>query len=621
MSQIITNAFASYWQECLANQTPVELDEIVLANMPNVDQDTPLDPRWGMPPADRIVHRQAVDQRGRINNDAVAYTIVMDTSLGDFEFNAMYLINKARNLVAMVVYKGSETKLKTDPHTGQVGNSLVKSMLMEYDRASEATVTNVDASTWQIDYAARLRGMDDDLRLQALQCFGPATFYGDGFKLVNEAGVYKVQPGVAYVGGLRAQLDEVKKVTPGAKPVGLWLDIYRAGSLLDAWVNHFTLTLSVPDMVDYLDSNGYHHHVAKVAIINADGSVTDVRRKRTIELSGDVSGAGILEEAQGVNIAVEIKAGSHRHPWSELDNVPAPATRWPNWDEVTDKPALATKDHTHPGNVMNPEYLANRDLNSIWLPGFYYQDADINTSAERHYPENLSGSLLVTSGAGIQQRYHVYNTSRVWTRAQYSTGAFTPWALEYNSLNKPTPEALGAMRDGGSYNSVTLSNWFRSTGATGWYNETYLGGIYMEDHTWVRVYGGKKFYVANTDADAISTSGGVFVGGTIIEGGHRVYSPNNQPHYSHLHHAAQGNADIVAGNWANVGGYVLATAIAGGSYAGPGYTIAGGNLRTANTEDDTPGIGSALPGTWMLMGAIKGSGNTDQNTSLWIRIS
>ncbi len=90
----------------------------------------------------------------------------------------------------------------------------------------------MDASTWQIDYAARLRGMDDDLRLQALQFFGPATFYGDGFKLLNESGVYKVQPGVAYVGGLRAELNEVKKVTPGAKPVGLWLDIYRAGSCL-----------------------------------------------------------------------------------------------------------------------------------------------------------------------------------------------------------------------------------------------------------------------------------------------------------------------------------------------------------------------------------------------------
>lgn len=324
MSQIITNAFSRYWQECLATQVPVVLDEFVLANVPGLDPEAAINPDSGLPPAGQIVHRHAVDQRGRINNDAVAYTIVMDTTVGDFSFNAMYLINKATGVVGMIVHKGLETKLKTNEATGQTGNSLVKSMLMEYDRAAEATATHVDASTWQIDYAARLRGMDDDLRLQALQFFGPATFYGDGFKLVNESGVYKVQPGVAYVGGLRAELNEVKKVAPGAKPVGLWLDIYRAGSLLDAWVNHFTLTLSVPELTDYLDNNGHQHHVAKVAIVNADGSVTDVRRKRTIELTGDVAGKGILEDAQGVTIAVEIKDHSHTH----------------SWDEVTDKPTL-----------------------------------------------------------------------------------------------------------------------------------------------------------------------------------------------------------------------------------------------------------------------------------------
>lgn len=427
MSQIITNAFSRYWQECLTNQTPVVLDEFVLANVPDLDPDAAINPDSGLPPTNQIVHRHKVDQRGRINNDAVAYTIVMDTTVGDFSFNAMYLINKASGVVGMIVHKGLETKLKTDEATGQTGNSLVKSMLMEYDRAAEETATNVDASTWQIDYAARLRGMDNDLRLQALQFFGPATFYGDGFKLVNESGIYKVQPGVAYVGGLRAELNEVKKITPGAKPVGLWLDIYRAGSLLDAWVNHFTLTLNVPDMVDYLDSNGYQHHVAKVAIINADGSVTDVRRKRTIELTGDVTGKGILEDAQGVSIVVEVKDGSHRHQWSDLDNVPETATRWPK------------------------------------------------------------------------------------------------------------PDDIGAMRDGGEYSTVTMNNWFRSAGETGWYSADYGGGFHMVDTEWIRVFGGKKLFVENFANDAINTGGGVFAAGEInAHGGikdtdQRVYSPINKP--------------------------------------------------------------------------------------------
>lgn len=443
MSQVITNAFARYLRDCLTNERPVVLDEFVLANIPGLNPDKPISPDAALPPTNQIVYRKAVDQLGNINNDAVAYTIVMDTTIGDFSFNAMYLINKATGVVGMIVHKGLETKLKTNEATGQTGNSLVKSMLMEYNRAAAVTATHVDASTWQIDYAARLRGMDDDLRLQALQFFGPATFYGDGFKLVNESGVYKVQPGVAYVGGLRAELNEVKKVTPGAKPVGLWLDIYRAGSLLDAWVNHFTLTLSVSDLVNYRDANGHQHHVAKVAIINANGSVTDVRRKRTIELTGDVTGKGILEDAQGVTIAVEIKDGSHRHQWGDLDQVPATASRWPSYAEVTNKPDLAAANHSHPGTLTNPIPLAKEDLNTLVTPSVFRQESDANAAASLNYPEPKAGSLTVTGGAGVQQRYHVYNTSRVYTRAQYNTGAFTPWARDYNTLNKPTADDVG----------------------------------------------------------------------------------------------------------------------------------------------------------------------------------
>lgn len=46
-------------------------------------------------------------------------------------------------------------------------------------------------------------------------------------------------------------------------------------------------------------------------------------------------------------------------------------------------------------------------------------------------------------------------------------------------------------------NGSTNAGWVRSTGAIGWYNDTYGGGINMQDATWVRVYGGKAFYVQN----------------------------------------------------------------------------------------------------------------------------
>ncbi|MNJ25133.1 Tail fiber protein [compost metagenome] len=606
MSQIITNAFASYLQASLANQTPVVLDEFVLANIPGLDPNQPISPDLGLPPAGQIVHRHAVDQRGRINNDAVAYTIVMDTTVGDFSFNALYLINKASGMVGMIVHKGLETKLKTNEATGQTGNSLVKSMLMEYDRASEATATHVDASTWQIDYAARLRGMDDDLRLQALQFFGPATFYGDGFKLVNEAGVYKVQPGVAYVGGLRAQLDEVRKVTPGAKPVGLWLDIYRAGSLLNAWVNHFTLTLSVPALANYVDGNGYQHHVAQVATINSDGSVTDLRRKRTIELSGDVTGKGILEDAQGVNIAVEIKAGSHRHPWSELDGVPATASRWPSWSEVTAKPDLAAANHNHPGSWLNPINLGTEDLDTLKEPRVYAQHANANTSAARHYPENSAGALIVSAGAGPQQTYLVYNSSRVWRRAQYSTGAWTPWTRDYNTGNKPSLAELGAAAASHAH------PWSQITGvpaqATRW-------------PAWDEVTGKPATMPPSAHSHPWSQLTGIpAYAARWPSWGEVTGKPTTMPPAAHTHPAAQGNADIVASGYGQVGTYVLASNVSGAT-KGIGATVPGSSLVPASAGERHQD-GASLAGTWKCLGFSFGSGGPfDTRITLWIRIA
>lgn len=277
MSQVITNAFEQYWQSSLAAEQPVVLDEFVLADIPNLDITSPIDPDTGLPSAGQIVYRQDVDQRGRVNNNAVAYSIVMDTAIGDFSFNAMYLRNKANGVVGMIVYKGRETKLKTNLPTAQTGNSLVKSMLMGYDQAAEATLTQVDAGTWQIDYAARLRGQDEDLRQLASQLYGHHTFIGDGFKAVQEGATYKVTQGVAIVGGLRIELQQPEVIYPGTKPIGVWVDVYRSGSLLSEHQNHFTLITSVADLTDHLDGNGYQHYVAKLAIVQANGTIVDGR--------------------------------------------------------------------------------------------------------------------------------------------------------------------------------------------------------------------------------------------------------------------------------------------------------------------------------------------------------
>lgn len=47
-----------------------------------------------------------------------------------------------------------------------------------------------------------------------------------------------------------------------------------------------------------------------------------------------------------------------------------------------------------------------------------------------------------------------------------------------------------------TFNTCYTSNWFRSSGATGWFNQSYRGGVYMNENYWVKTYGGTMMYIA-----------------------------------------------------------------------------------------------------------------------------
>ena len=73
-----------------------------------------------------------------------------------------------------------------------------------------------------------------------------------------------------------------------------------------------------------------------------------------------------------------------------------------------------------------------------------------------------------------------------FTTTQTTTESFSSVTGDLRNLSSPVDITAGG--------AVYASNWFRSYGATGWYNQTYGGGIWMQDSTWVRVYGTKDFY-------------------------------------------------------------------------------------------------------------------------------
>ncbi|EPA3423620.1 TPA: phage tail protein [Yersinia enterocolitica] len=275
MSQsIITTAFEQWKAQEAAGGNTVVVDEFVLALVPGLDPNAPIDRSEGLPPAGQIVHRQAVNKTGVVNQNAVVYSITLGTEIGDFDFNWIGLVNKASSTVAMIVHAPTQRKIANA--NGQQGNALTRSFLMEYDGAASETGITVPAETWQIDFTARLTGIDEMQRLINLDHYGPGAFFADGFLVAKTGQQYYVTAGSAYVGGLRAVLAANKNITVSAKPVKVWADVSLQGNVVSQWESVVTVTVAAT-LADYQDNAGFMHRVFAVASIDAAGNITDLR--------------------------------------------------------------------------------------------------------------------------------------------------------------------------------------------------------------------------------------------------------------------------------------------------------------------------------------------------------
>ncbi|EDX2469451.1 phage tail protein, partial [Salmonella enterica] len=279
MSQTtITLAFEQWKAQQGTTGESVLLDEFVFANVPGLDPEQPVDRNETLPPAEQIVHRQAVSRSGVVNDNAVVHSVVLGADVGDFSFNWIGLINKASGTLAMIVHAPLQQKLKTAE--GQQGNVLTRSFLMEYNGAQAETGINTPAETWQIDFTARMAGMDERQRLENIDIFGAAAFFGDGYLVGKSGNQFYVTKGTGYVAGLRTTLAENLNITVTTRPVKVWLDVCWTGTLTSVWGVQSRITVA-DNLADYVQ-NGVQHYVFAVAGIDENGNITDLRPKGTL---------------------------------------------------------------------------------------------------------------------------------------------------------------------------------------------------------------------------------------------------------------------------------------------------------------------------------------------------
>ncbi|EBF0418537.1 phage tail protein [Salmonella enterica] len=352
MSQTtITRAFEQWKAQQGATGEPVLLDEFVFANVPGLEPDRPVDRNETLPPAEQIVHRQAVSRKGVVNDNAVVHSVVLGADVGDFSFNWIGLLNKASGTLAMIVHAPLQQKLKTAE--GQQGNVLTRSFLMEYNGAQAETGINTPAETWQIDFTARMAGMDERQRLENIDIFGAAAFFGDGYLVGKSGNQFYVTKGTGYVAGLRTTLAENLNITVTTRPVKVWLDVCWTGTLTSVWGVQSRITVA-DNLADYVQ-NGVQHYVFAVAGIDENGNITDLRPKGTLneQQASDAlrkheqsrnhpdattSAKGFTQLSSATDSTSEEQAATPKAVKIAMDNAAARLAKDRNGSDIPDKP-------------------------------------------------------------------------------------------------------------------------------------------------------------------------------------------------------------------------------------------------------------------------------------------
>lgn len=273
MASLITPQFESYVAEQTIARGTVQFDEFIFANIPGLNENN-LAQYLTMPTSTQIVHRQAVSQSGVINENAVVYSVTIGTEVGDFDFNFIGLINRSKNLLAVAVQTDTVKKIRNK--NAVQGNSITRNILLEFSGAKALTGINVNANTWQIDFTVRLHGLDEKIRLTNRDLYGRAVFFDDSFLVKRKTGnQFTIQPGNAYVEGVRMDLGAEHHLTANSLPCSIYVDVVHHCTVTGEYQTEIKyLTQS---KADYVDTANRQHYVQILADIDSQGNVTDRR--------------------------------------------------------------------------------------------------------------------------------------------------------------------------------------------------------------------------------------------------------------------------------------------------------------------------------------------------------
>lgn len=208
--------------------------------------------------------------------------------------------------------------------------------------------------------------------------------------------------------------------------------VWRQASTIASVIASFMANNSGQDVLDNGDLNTLQETLLKALLNNSTSQLDDRYLNAELNLSD-------LNNVEVARNSLELKsAATHDVQTSNEDRTPNRALLTGN--------ALPT--------IKTPLSVDLNTLGSYNQDGVYYQSSDVNATADKHYPIQLSGTLLVTPSAyGCQQEYTTHSTSRKFMRSLLGvwngSGPWSPWVEAYSESHKPTPSEVGAVPSAG----------------------------------------------------------------------------------------------------------------------------------------------------------------------------
>lgn len=355
------------------------------------------------------------------------------------------------------------------------------------------TATNHSHGLAHQDFTVTLSDDDTNLKWTRL-----GNQNGEGFWLKSVRGNVKApawfQPnngaGVAFGGGSTKGIISVKYDEPSVK---------FAGGNGDAPVWYFTIT----------GANNKSYDLSKIGGHSSDSAKLDHNVTFKIASTADATKGGNGTTTNLSGAAVDLYLPVSISGFNLLQ-----ATRFQgNADSAT----YATSAGYAKGLFLNPE-TRQEDMNFNLADTKYIKRVTYSmatSTTKKNKPPVGDANILSfgwdNSGYGSQLAIQNGNAGHLAVRGSGSdngASSWGKWSTVLDSSNYTSyvnnyywanikVSTTSSTETKPTFNTAYTSNWWRSTGKTGWWNDTYSGGIAMEDKIYVKVAGNKSFLIPN----------------------------------------------------------------------------------------------------------------------------